>query len=36
MPCGQWESQEVVEQRRDMIRAGKGKTSLTAERTDWW
>ena len=34
--CGQWESCEVSEQGRDVIRAGVRKTSLTAERTDWW
>ena len=34
--CGQWESCEVSEQGRDVIRVGVRKTSLTAERTDWW
>lgn len=36
LPCGQWESCKVSEQGRDVIGVGVRKTSLTAERTDWW
>lgn len=36
LSCGQWESRKVWEQGRDVMRVGIRKTSLTAERTDWW
>lgn len=36
LSCGQWESCKVLEQGRDVIGVGVRKTSLTAERTDWW